>query len=91
MKKWGNKIQKVIKADVSNFSVKLQFTDGYTGTLYLSKLFGTPKGLAAELLRGNLFDYCFIEDGALAWPNGLELCPDAIRQEIDSKKPRKVA
>jgi len=26
-----------------------------------------------------MFDKCFVEMGALAWPNGFELCPDALR------------
>ena len=42
-------------------------------------IFGSPKNLAAEVLKGNLLAKCFIENGALAWPNGLELCADRLR------------
>ena len=42
--------------------------------------FENPKGLAAEILKGGMFDKCFLELGALAWPNGFELCPDALCQ-----------
>jgi len=30
-----------------------------------------PKGLAAEVIKGGIFERCFVESGALAWPNGL--------------------
>lgn len=79
MKKIGNKIKKVLNADQETFSVRLQFSDGSTSTVSLTKLFTKPKGLTAEILRGGMFEKCFVELGALAWPNGFELCPDALK------------
>jgi hypothetical protein len=34
-----------------------------------------------EVMRGGLFERCYVESGALTWPNGLELCPDALLME----------
>ena len=42
--------------------------------------------LPLEILRGHLFDRCFVESGALAWPNGYELCPDALRARITEQR-----
>ncbi len=79
MKKIGNKIKKILNADQETFSVRLQFGDGSASTISLRKLFTKPKGLTAEILRGGMFEKCFVELGALAWPNGFELCPDALK------------
>jgi hypothetical protein len=78
MKKWGNKIQRVLAADAETFVVGLAYADGSTVEISLASLFQSPRGLAAEVMRGNLFEKCYVESGALAWPNGLELCPDAL-------------
>jgi len=66
-------------------------SDGFRGTVDLGRIFAAPKRkpLVVEILRGNLFERCFVESGALAWPNGFELCPDALRALItDQKKAR---
>lgn len=81
MKKWGNKIERVISANAETFEVKLAYTNGSMVDVSLASLFQSPRGLAAEVVRGNLFAKCYVESGALAWPNGLELCPDALLME----------
>ena len=60
------------------------------GTVQLGYIFSKPKALAAEIVKGQMFEKCYIESGALAWPNGLELCPDALRLQIQriKAKPR---
>lgn len=88
LKKFGNKIVKVIFAAEDSFQVRLRFADGFTGTLSLSHVFENPRGLAAEVTKGGMFARCFVESGALAWPNGLEFCPDAVRLWIDEQKQR---
>jgi len=52
----------------------------------LRDIFESPKGLAAEILMGGVFDKCFVELGALAWPNGYELCPDALKDWLVSQR-----
>lgn len=86
MKQLGNKIEKVLAVNSENYRVKLSFADGVTGEVDLSYIFVRPKGLAAEVMRGQLFSKCFIESGGLAWPNGLELCADALKMKIITKK-----
>ncbi len=85
IKKLGLKIVMIKKIDAENYRIKLCFNDGFVGEVSLVKFFDSPKGLAAEILRGSMFNKCFIESGALAWPNGLEFCPDAIRLWIEEK------
>ena len=82
MKKLGNKIQRILTVDGESFSVTLRFSDGAVGVVSLVHLFERPKGLAAEILKGGMFSMCFLENGALAWPNGFELCPDALRARL---------
>ncbi len=82
MTKLGNKIKRIPRVDEEASTVSLQFADGTTGDVSLSHIFDHPKGLAAEILRGGMFGSCFIENGALAWPNGFELCPDALRARL---------
>ncbi len=91
----GSQIQQILEVNGESFSVRVVYTDGKVFDIPLSGIFSKPKHLAAEILRGNLFERCFLESGALAWPNGLELCPDAMRmwgQEVKGvvkKSPRK--
>jgi hypothetical protein len=79
--KLGTQIKRVTKIDADGFRVSLEYADGFRCTVNLSFLFDAPKKkpLVLEILRGALFDSCFVDNGALAWPNGYELCPDAIR------------
>lgn len=92
MKKIGNKIKKILSADQETFSVRLQFSDGSTSIISLKNLFTKPKGLTAEILRGGMFEKCFVELGALAWPNGFELCPDALKMWSSAQhRPKKLA
>ncbi|MDO8519798.1 MAG: DUF2442 domain-containing protein [Deltaproteobacteria bacterium] len=80
LKKWGNKLSKIMECDPDSFSVHVRFQDGTRGVISLKHIFEKPKGLSAEILKGGMFEKCFVESGALAWPNGFELCPDALKQ-----------
>ncbi len=76
--KLGNELHSAKLSSMDTFKIRLKFKDGRTGVVSLSHLFDKPKGLVTEILRGGIFDKFFIESGALAWPNGFELCPDAL-------------
>lgn len=91
--KVGNRLKRIIRIDAENFRVTVAFTDGFRDTVDLRCIFQNPgrKPLVLEILRGQLFDRCFIESGALAWPNGYELCPDAIRLWIGEQNKRRAA
>lgn len=79
--KFGHRVKRILARDGEHLRVTLEFTDGLRGTVDLSSFFRKPgrRSLPLEILRGQMFDRCFVEGGALAWPNGYELCPDALR------------
>jgi hypothetical protein len=78
---FGHEIEKITHVDADAFRVRLKYIDGFEGEVDLGSIFRKPVGLALEIQRGSLFEHCFVEGGALAWPNGYELCPDALRAE----------
>ncbi len=87
--KYGNEVTELLATDLERFMVKLKFKNGKKGRISLNHIFHKPKNLSAEILRAGMFEKCFVESGALAWPNGFELCPDALyewmmEQEQDS-------
>lgn len=84
--KLGNKITKIISADSNRFVIKLKYANGASGEVELSDIFVNPKNLVAEIIKGDLFTQCFVENGALARPNGFEMCPDALLQRMNRKK-----
>lgn len=84
--KLGNKLVKVGKKDIEGFRVRLTFADKTSGMVSLSSIFEKPRNLTAEILKGGMFEKCFVENGALAWPNGLELCPDMLYELLVKQK-----
>ncbi len=84
--KLGNKIETILSVDEDSFKIKIKYADGFVGVVDLSSFFSKPKNLAAEIIKGQIFEKCYIESGALAWPNGFELCPDALRMRLNTKK-----
>ena len=91
--KLGTSIKRIAAIDAERYRLTLEYTDGFRGTVDLGFGFGSPgrKPLVLELLRGQLFGSCFVEAGALAWPNGYELCPDALRAWIGAQRKRRAA
>ena len=91
--KLGNRIRRIFKVDAEHFCVGIEFSDGVRETVDLAFLFDRPRGkpLRLEILRGQLFGRCFVESGALAWPNGYELCPDALRMWSANQRRRRAA
>ncbi len=64
--------------------LKLSFSDGSFGVWDAWPLFsGRSTELTKPLLQPAEFARAFIEAGALAWPNGLELAPWSLRTELD--------
>jgi hypothetical protein len=88
--KLGTSIRRITNVDPEEFRIGVEYVDGLRGTVNLGFLFRSPKGkpLVLEILRGDLFGKCFVDAGALAWPNGYELCPDAIRGWIAKSRQR---
>ena len=90
--KLGTLLKRIVRLDPDTYRIELEYQDGFRGIVDLGFLFGAPKRKpkVMEIRRGNLFAKCFVESGALVWPNGYELCPDALRLWIASAS-KKVA
>ena len=85
-----HEITEVLDVNGENFSVKLRYADGRVGWVSLIDIFSEPINLVAEVVKGQMFEECFVSSGALAWPNGLEFCPDMLRMRM-KKKPDSAA
>jgi hypothetical protein len=88
--RFGHRVKRIIACDAEHLRVMLEFTDGLRGAVDLTPFFRKPgrRPLPLEILRGQLFERCFVEGGALAWPNGYELCPDALRTLVVPRRRR---
>ncbi|MSP38926.1 MAG: DUF2442 domain-containing protein [Deltaproteobacteria bacterium] len=72
---------------VSGFVVSTRFDDGTEKHIDVSQWF---KGPVFEPLKDlKLFKKFFVEAGTLAWPNGVDIAPEALYAAKDSKKRHK--
>ena len=69
-----------------NYRLKVEFRDGVSGTVDLSR---ELSGEVFEPLRDEAFFHQVKVDefGAVAWPNGADLAPDALYDEITGASP----
>ncbi len=68
----------------SGFRLEVIFVDGVHGFIDLSgKIFSEEAGVFALLRDPVLFNQVFIEYGAVTWPGGLDLAPDAMHDQIE--------
>jgi len=75
---------KLVKiAVVGERELALSFSDGSTGDWDASDLIERDTVLTRPLADPAYFARGFIESGALAWPNGLELAPWTLRRELE--------
>lgn len=76
----GNKLKSVAVTNSDEFELSILFEGGETYQISLASFFDPPKGLAKDIVVGQLFDHCFVTpSGALGWPNGIEFCPDMLK------------
>lgn len=74
---------KVIAARyIDDFRVALQFSDGSEGVFDGHDLLRHEGSLLVPLREENFFRRCFVDAGALCWPNGLELSPARLRETV---------
>ena len=81
-------MSKITRVQVEpNYRLHVEFSDGVAGTVDLStRLFGT---VFEPLKDPALFAQVNIDEfGALAWPNGADLAPDALYQTLVEKDQR---
>ena len=70
---------------IGNLRLRLTFSDGQSGVWDGAELLAskdTP--LTTPLRDPAVFARAFLENGALAWPNGLELAPWTLHQQMDA-------
>lgn len=60
--------------------LQVKFMDGLAGTVCLPPAYCT--GVFRPLLDDKLLDQARVEHGVVVWPNGLDLAPDTMYQEI---------
>lgn len=62
--------------------LRLTFNDGTTGDYDLSTVVERDAPMVEPLKNPAYLARVFLEMGALAWPNGLELSPSAIHRRL---------
>lgn len=65
--------------------LRVTFVDGLSGEIDLAQWLLSPRitGTIFEPLRDeNLFRQAFLDLGTVTWPNGADLAPDAMYEEI---------
>ncbi len=64
-------------------NLELTFSDGAVARWSADALIARDTVLTRPLADMTYFVRAFIEAGALAWPNGLELSPMALHRQLD--------
>jgi hypothetical protein len=68
---------------LDQYRIEVRFADGLHGVADLSALIHSPAaGVFAALQDEALFASVLVDHGAVAWPNGLDLAPDAMHRAI---------
>ena len=66
-----------------DFGLWLRFNDGTQGEIDLTEFLRSPRaGVFSTLLDKEIFSQVRLERGALVWPGGLDIAPDALYREI---------
>lgn len=78
-----NRIKEV--KPLPSFRVWIKFSDGVEGIIDLSDLVG--KGVFSKWNDKEYFNSVYIdsESHTIAWPGGIDLCPDTLYEEITGK------
>jgi len=68
------------------YCIRVRFSDGVEGTVDLSSLIG--KGVFQALADPKEFAKVFVDPitQTVAWPNGIDLCPDTLYEDIKAKQ-----
>ena len=83
-----NYLPQVVEAHhISGFIVSTRFNDGSEKCIDVSQWFKGP--VFKPLKDPKLFKQFFIEAGTLAWPNGVDIAPEALYAARESTKKRR--
>jgi hypothetical protein len=70
---------------IGELRLRLTFSDGRSGVWDGTELLNSKDTALTVPLRDPAnFARAFVENGALAWPNGLELAPWTLHDEMDA-------
>ncbi len=68
---------------LTDYRLEVAFVDGTEGEVDMSALVIQPNaGVFRELADPVAFSKAFVLDGAVTWPTGQDLAPDAMHDEI---------
>ena len=68
---------------MADHRLQVRFADGTAGEVDVRPLIDAPEPGMFEALRDMaLFEQVFIDDGAVTWPGGIDLAPDAMYDDI---------
>lgn len=76
-------IKLVSIAPAGDTALDLVFSDGSAGRWSAADLIARDTDLTRPLAQPEYFARAFIEAGALAWPNGLELSAHSLHRRLD--------
>lgn len=68
---------------IGDLTLQVRFVDGLTGHVRFQPSHLT--GVFAPLKERTFFAQVFVDHGAVAWPGGIDLAPDAMYQAIKSR------
>jgi len=71
-----------------DFRLHVHFVDGSEGIVDLASLIHSPTaGVFATLANPDRFAQAHVEHGAVTWPGGIDLAPDAMYAQLKSPLP----
>ncbi|MHB9035053.1 MAG: DUF2442 domain-containing protein [Armatimonadota bacterium] len=71
---------------VDNCKIRVSFSDGLQGIVDLSEIIG--RGVFESLKDPSEFAKVYVDEitHTVAWPGGIDLCPDSLHHEIAQKQ-----
>jgi hypothetical protein len=67
---------------LGGYRLELAFSDGFRSVWDGEPMLARQGSLLVALREPDYFARCFIDAGALCWPNGLELSPNRLREQV---------
>jgi hypothetical protein len=68
---------------LANYKLEVEFIDGTHGLVEMQhRIMSSNAGVFAILQDVRLFNQVYLEYGAVTWPGGIDLAPDAMYDEI---------
>ncbi len=67
---------------LADFRLEVKFVDGTQGLVDMARLLARDCGVFEPLRTPSFFNKVFVDDGAVAWPGGLDLAPDTMHEEL---------